>query len=150
MGWHRFASGFVQAPGADFPRFRSALALTAVKFANGTILRDRLDNLVSEPLPAATKRLVAFQLLFGHGVEPHSDRETCPAASLKAGGEERDLCHSGRSAPWERAVVPVEKVFPLSGFHSGFVGDTVHFLVLWSLRCFGLIQFWCFETFGFV
>ena len=73
VGWHRFASGFVQAPGADFPRFRSALALTAVKFANGTILRDRLDNLVSEPLPAATKRLVAFQLLFGHGVEPHSD-----------------------------------------------------------------------------
>ncbi len=60
------------------------------------------------------------------------------------------LCHAGRSAPWERTVVLVEKAFPLSGFRREFVGDAVHFLLLWSLRGFGLIPLRCFETFGFV
>jgi hypothetical protein len=67
---HKFAGAFVQAPGADFPLSQSALALTAIKCANITVFRDRLDNLVLEPLPNGTKRLVAFQLFFGHTVEP--------------------------------------------------------------------------------
>jgi len=67
---HRFTGGFVQTPGASLPFFQSALALTAVKLAKSTVLRDRLDNLVLEPLPNARKRIVAFRLLFGHTVEP--------------------------------------------------------------------------------
>ena len=66
-----FASGFVQSPGADFPFSQSALALTAVKLANVTIFRDRLDNLVSDRLPDDAKTLIAFLLLFGHTVNPH-------------------------------------------------------------------------------
>jgi hypothetical protein len=47
-------------------------------------------------------------------------------------------------------VVPIEKVFPLSGFRREFVGDAVNFLLLGRLRGVGLIQFWRFRTFGFV
>jgi hypothetical protein len=70
VGWRKFASGFVQPPCAAFPFSQSALALTAVKFANVAVFRDRLDNLVSEPVPDAAKKLVAFERLFGHAVAP--------------------------------------------------------------------------------
>ena len=60
MGWRKFASSFVQAPGAAFPFSQSALALTAVKFANFTLCRDRLDDLVSEPVPDAAKKWIAL------------------------------------------------------------------------------------------
>ena len=59
-GWHKFASGFIQAPIAAFPFFRRALPLTAIKFAEGRVFRNVLDNLVSEPPPDPTNGLVAF------------------------------------------------------------------------------------------
>jgi hypothetical protein len=102
VGWHRFASGFVQAPGADFPFSQSALALMAVKFANGTVFRDRLDNLVSEPLPDATKRLVAFQLLFGHAGEPSIQIKAshgAPTGPCRLEGNRADGCPLPRTCP---------------------------------------------------
>jgi hypothetical protein len=68
--WHKFASGFVQAPIAAFPFVHQALPLTAVKFAQGNVLRDFLNNLVSKPPPDPMGRQAAFQLLFGHVIEP--------------------------------------------------------------------------------
>jgi hypothetical protein len=69
-GWHKFAGGFIQAPVAAFPFFHRALPVTAVKFAQGRVFSDLLDNLVSKPPPDPTNRLVAFQLLQGHAVKP--------------------------------------------------------------------------------
>jgi len=87
---------------------------------------------------------------FGLEHRLHNTSRVCPAVSPKIGGEGRDLCHSGRTSPRERTVVPVETIFPLSGSDREFVGDTVHLLTLWSLRGFGLIRFWCFDNFGLV
>jgi len=61
-GWHEFASGFIQAPIAAFPFFLGAPHLTTVKFAEGRVFLDILNNQVSEPLPDPTDSLVAFQL----------------------------------------------------------------------------------------
>jgi hypothetical protein len=68
--WHKFACRFIQAPIAGFPFSHHALTLTAVKFAKGRVLRDSLDNLVSERPPDPANWLVAFQGLSPHAVGP--------------------------------------------------------------------------------
>jgi hypothetical protein len=70
VGWPELAGSFVQTPVAVFPFIHLALSLAAVKFANGRVLGDILDNLAAEPLPEPTNRLTAFQFVLRHETEP--------------------------------------------------------------------------------
>jgi hypothetical protein len=116
-GWHKFASSFIQAPVAGFPFSDCALPLTAVKFAKRRLFRDFLHDLVPDPPPDPANRLVAFQLLFGHAVEPSIQIRELPRLSgiIHPTGRRESWCGKTKviatqvllSFPFQTGLLPV-------------------------------------------